>query len=102
MNTMDLHQAARLTLGDVVSDSYGNPAVVLAWQPGPGRLTILMVTGSDCGRIESVAYQRTATETTQARVAWALGRGRYVWRSDLAARARIAQAAGLRPAGSTR
>lgn len=62
--------------GDVIEDSYGNPAVVLNTGNGQPKL-IMQTVGSDLGRITSAPLR--VVRVTGGNVEWARNRARAEW-----------------------
>jgi hypothetical protein len=69
---------ATLVTGDVILDSYANPAVVIHARNGEG-ICLLMLTGSDMGRITYMPFwlQRV---TDPVRQEHARAKARKIWR----------------------
>lgn len=72
--------AATLVTGDVILDSYSNPAVVIHPKNG-GSACLLMLTGSDLGRISGLPLwlQRV---TDPERQEHARAKAKKVWREN--------------------
>lgn len=79
---MTVKTAANLKLGDVVFDSYANPAVVLFADPDYDQLTIVQLTGSDCGHVAHIRASRTSEVPSSHQKTWALSKARELWRTD--------------------
>lgn len=66
-------------IGDVIEDSYGNPAVIMRLDHCGMPCTIMQVVGSDCGRLTyTPSILRRITD--KAAVEWALEVARKEWR----------------------